>query len=60
MRWAPVARSLNVGALSCVSIIAQSHIIEKVYLISWLYKLLRNCFCNEPNFRVSYFQVSTF
>ena len=42
MSLVPITRSLSVGVLSCVSIIAQSHIIEKVYLISWLHKVLRN------------------
>ena len=32
------------GALACVSGIAQSHIIDRVYLNSWLCKVLRNCY----------------
>ena len=42
MSSAPVTCSLSVGALSCISVIAQSHIIDKVFLISCLYKVLRN------------------
>ena len=33
-----------VGVLSCVSIIAQSRIRDKVYLISSLHKVLQNCY----------------
>ena len=32
------------GALTCVSDIAQSQIIDRVYLNSWLCKVLRNCY----------------
>ena len=44
MSAAPVTRSLRVGALTCVSDIAQSQIIDRVYLSSSLYKVLRNCY----------------
>ena len=37
-----VTYSLSVEVLSFVSIIAQSRIIDKVYLISWLHKVLWN------------------
>ena len=30
--------------LPCVSIIAESRIIDKIYLISWLHKVLWNCY----------------
>ena len=36
--------SLNEGVLSCVSIVAQSCVIDKVYLISWLRKVQWNCY----------------
>ena len=52
-----VTRSLSVGALSCVSIIAQ--ITSKLAMQSAAEQLLN--YCNEPNLRVSYFfTVSTF
>ena len=40
----PVTCSLSGIALSCVSTIAQIQIKDKVYLISWLCKVLSQCF----------------
>ena len=40
----PVSYSKSVGVLSCVSIIAQSCAIDKVYLISRLQNALWNCY----------------
>ena len=44
----PPTYSKNMGALSCVFIFVQSHIIDIVYLISWLHYFLRKAasFCN--------------
>ena len=44
MSSAPVTRSLSVGAPTCVSDIAQSQIIDRVYLNSWPSKVLQNCY----------------
>ena len=47
-----VTYSQSVRALSCAFIIAQSHTIDKVYLISWLHKVLH---FEETTFWISYF-----
>ena len=39
-----VGCSESLGVLSCVSIIAQSRVIDKVYLVSRLHKVLCNCY----------------
>ena len=44
MSLIPVPYSKSVGVLSCVSIIAQSCAIDKVYLISRLHNALWNCY----------------
>ena len=40
----PITYSQSVGVLSGISITAESRIIDKVYLISWLHKALWNCY----------------
>ena len=52
----PVSYSKSVGVLSCVSIIAQSCAIDKVYLISRLQNVLWNCyFLSKLLFQSVYF-----
>ena len=52
----PVSYSKNVGVLSCVSIIAQSCAIDKVYLISRLQNARWNCyFWSKQLFQSFYF-----
>ena len=51
------------GALTCVSDIAQSQIIDRVYSNSWLCKVLRNCYFviklifESPLFKELYFYM---